>query len=208
MPLLPSEPNCFPGNLLADANLPQVGERSWWVLHTRPRQEKSLARQLLEARIPFYLPLISRRKRSQNRTLTSFNPLFDGYVFLLANRDERITALATARIVRSLSVTNQEGLHRDLVQVHRLIESGEPIIPEDRLAPGMVVEIQQGPLKGLLGKIVRGASGRRFVVEVDFIRRGVSVLLDEFALVQVEADEKTLAAGEMLMGTRPSFQPG
>jgi transcription antitermination factor NusG len=41
-----------------------------------------------------------------------------------------------------------------------------------------MVEIQDGPLAGLRGKIVQEASRKRVVVEVDFIQRAASVLLD------------------------------
>jgi hypothetical protein len=39
---------------------------------------------------------------------------------------------------------------------------------------------------GLKGRIKRTASGRRFVVQVDFIQQGASVLLDDFALARID----------------------
>jgi ribosomal protein L24 len=51
--------------------------------------------------------------------------------------------------------------------------------------PGDVVEISSGPLAGLTGTIVRTATARRFVVTVDFIQQGASVLLDDHTLVPV-----------------------
>jgi transcriptional antiterminator RfaH len=183
MPLLPPEPTVYPEGLLsAEAATPEASERSWWVLHTKPRQEKSLARQLLKGGVPFYLPVIARRCLVRNRVQHSHVPLFAGYVFLLGDRDERVTALATGRVVRSLNVVDQPGLWRDLRQISRLIATGAPITPEERLLPGAAVEIRTGPLAGLTGKILRTASGRRFVVQVDFIQQGASVLLDEFHL--------------------------
>src|SRR5207245_2119577 len=97
-----------------------------------------------------------------------------------------LVAMSTRRVVSALSVVEQEGLWHNLCQVHRLITSGQPITPEDQLVPGNVVEIRSGPLAGLRGKILQRASRRRFVVEVDFIQRGASVLLDDFALVKVD----------------------
>jgi transcription antitermination factor NusG len=85
-------------------------------------------------------------------------------------------------------VADQEALWNDLQQVQRLIATGAPLLPENGLAPGMKVDIRQGPLAGLRGKIVRTASGQRFVVEVDFIQRGASVLLEDFTLVISEQD--------------------
>ena len=74
----------------------------------------------------------------------------------------------------------------DLRQINQLIASGAPITPEERLTPGVSVEIRSGPLAGLKGKILRTASGRRFVVEVDFIQQGASVLLEDYCLTTVD----------------------
>jgi transcriptional antiterminator RfaH len=158
-----------------------AGQR-WWVLHTRPRQEKSLARQLHSGHVPFYLPLIARRSRIRGRIVTAHIPLFAGYLFLWAEEKERVRALATNRVVRAIPVADEAQLWRDLRQVHQLIATGAPITPEDRLAPGMEVEIRQGPLAGLQGVILRAGKGRRFVVRVNFIQRGASVEVDDFLL--------------------------
>ncbi len=184
MPVLPPEPNAFPDDLFAAAT-ELAADRSWWVLHTRARQEKSLARHLCQARVPFYLPLVGKRGVARGRVFTSQIPLFPGYVFLLGRREERLTALTTNRVVHALEVADQAKLWHDLSQVWRLIQSGAPITPEDHLEPGAFVEIQHGALAGLKGRIIRAASGRRFVVEVHFIHRGASVMLDDFHLVPI-----------------------
>jgi transcriptional antiterminator RfaH len=184
MPLLAGEPRIFPDNLFEQKEN-QITNRAWWVFHTRPRQEKSLARQLLASGIPFYLPLISKRFRVRRRTITTHIPLFASYLFLHAEQDERVAALATNRVVRNIPVADQGKLWRDLTQVHRLIDLGVPITSEESLTPGSVVEIKSGPLTGLRGKILKHASKKRFVVEIDFIHRGASIVLDDLTLAPV-----------------------
>ena len=187
MPILQAEPDIFPAELFAaDPPPPEAEGRAWWVLHTKPRQEKSLARDLYRRQAPFYLPLVPRRNRIRGRVLTSHLPLFPGYVFLLASPEERVAALATSRVVRALPVADQLRLRRDLLEVNRLIASKEPITLENTLTPGDRVEIIAGPLLGLRGKVLRSASGCRFVVEVDFIQKGASVEVDESTLTRVE----------------------
>lgn len=185
MPVLQAEPDRFPEELFGHLSVP-LTNRNWWVLHTNPRQEKCLARLLHSNRVPFYLPVISRRSLVRGRTMTSHIPLFTSYLFLLGTEEERIRALATHRVVQSLKVPDQERLWQDLQQIYRLIETGAPITPEDRLEPGMRVEICSGPLSGLKGTIIRTASRRRFVVQVDFIHRGASVEVDDFTLTRAE----------------------
>src|SRR5688572_17709596 len=44
MPLLALEPSIYPESLLAEPIAPATTQERWWVLHTRPRAEKALAR--------------------------------------------------------------------------------------------------------------------------------------------------------------------
>jgi transcription antitermination factor NusG len=185
MPLLRSEPNVFPDNLLRDNDHVLSSERCWHVARTLPRQEKALARQLRKLQVPFYLPIISRRLRSSKRTLTAHIPLFPGYVFVFADSEERLAELSTRRVAQSLAVVDQEELWRDLRLIDQLIASGAPITPEDRLVPGTRVTIRSGPLMGMEGTFVRTASGNRLVVHVNFIQRGASILLDDFAIEEL-----------------------
>jgi transcription antitermination factor NusG len=185
MPILQREPDLFPAGLFGGDSAGGGSGRLWSVLHTKARQEKSLARDLHRRSVPFYLPLVPRRSLMRGRAMTSYVPLFPGYVFLLADQPERLAALTTNRVVRALPVPNQERLWQDLRQVQRLIASNQPLTLEAALVPGATVEITAGPLAGLKGKIRRGASGCRFVVEVDFIQQGASVLVDEAYLTRV-----------------------
>lgn len=175
----------FPAGLLERAQ--PADDRAWWLLHTRPRQEKSLARNLFAAQVPFYLPLARRQGQMRNRVINSYLPLFPSYVFLRATQDERLLALSSSRVVGSIRVSDQERLICDLTQIDRLIRLGTPIAAEDRMVPGATVEIQYGPLAGLRGKIVQGATRNRFVVAVDFIQRGASILLDGDSLMPIRS---------------------
>jgi transcriptional antiterminator RfaH len=185
MPVLAAETQWHPDNLFSEGDSPVPAGHVWWVLHVKPRQEKSIARELLKREVAFYLPLVTRRWRSRTRTMASHLPLFAGYVFSRCDRAGRLTALSTQRVVRCLEVDDQTRLWGDLQQINRLIRSGAAVTSEARLVPGTPVEIDSGPLMGMKGKIIRSASGRRFLVEVDFIGRGASVLLEDGALTRL-----------------------
>jgi hypothetical protein len=189
MPILAAERNLHPLDLFEERSAGIAG-LTWWVLHTRPRQEKSLARELLKLNVAFYLPLIAHRNLIRGRVMESQLPLFPGYLFLLGSPEQRIAALSTRRVVRSLPVPDQGRLSDDLNQVFRLIRSGLPVRPEDRLETGATVVIRSGPLTGLRGVILKAGSGGRFFVQVDFIQRGASVLLDDFALAAVNSEDQ------------------
>jgi transcriptional antiterminator RfaH len=177
MPLLPLEPFVSPDDLLLDPAGPPA-EGRWWVLHTRPRAEKRLARELLRHCRSFFLPLHTRTWRSRGSTLSSHLPLFPGYVFLHGDGDARWTALETNQVARVIEVDDQRQLHNDLVRVHHLIVSGLPLTAEERLEPGSAVEITRGPLAGLTGKVLKKGKGLRLVVEIRLLQQGVSAEIE------------------------------
>jgi transcription antitermination factor NusG len=86
--------------------------------------------------------------------------------------------LTTNQVAHCIRVEDQAQLHQDLARVHRLMASGEPLTPEERIQPGDWVEITSGPLEGLQGKIIRRGKHLRFFVEVHFLQRGASVEID------------------------------
>jgi transcriptional antiterminator RfaH len=178
MPLLPSEPSLFPETFFSSDDCSQAVP-DWLVIYTRARAEKALARQLLARRVGFFLPLHERRWLSPSgRTRCSYVPLFPGYVFLHGATETRWHALQTGMVSRCLSVADQIGLHQDLTRIYRLICSGAPLLPEERLEPGSLVEIVFGSLAGLQGKVIGRGKQLRLVVEVELLQRGVSVEID------------------------------
>lgn len=195
MPLLPLEPFVFPEDLFqAPARAPE-GAELWWVLHTRPRAEKSLVRRLLGRHHPFFLPLYQRRWRSRGRLLSAYLPLFPGYVFLMGDHQARLETLQTNLVVRCLTVEDQPRLHADLERVYRLMASGAPLTSEERLRPGTLVEITDGPLAGLQGKVVRQGKREKFTVEVDFLQRGASVELEGWMIKPLESGAAAPGSG-------------
>ena len=175
MPILRSEVELSPDGLLEQS--PDV-DRPWRVAHTRPRQEKALARELVAAGAPFYLPCQLRRVRVRNRVVTSRIPLFSGYLFVQSTDDERWRIAASKRVACFLNVRNETRFLEDLRSVWKVLDLGEPVTVEDGVSRGSPVTVRTGPLAGMTGVVEQVMGGFKFLVMVDFIRRGVSVTLD------------------------------
>lgn len=179
MPILSEQVACYPEQLFTQPDVSLEESQRLWVLHTKPRQEKALAKELLNRRISFFLPMRTNRKRSRGKTLTSYIPLFAGYVFLLADDQDRLDALKTNRVVHTLPVEDQNRLWFDLYQLRTLLFSKIAVTVEDCPPVGSVVEICSGPLAGLKGKLVGSDRGQRFLVEVDLIQKCAVITLAE-----------------------------
>lgn len=195
MPIRSPEPQCFPHNLLtnggqavgaahfADRFDPdQMVGRTWWVVHTKARQEKSFARELLDREIPYFLPQVSKTSVIRGRRRTSYIPLFTGYVFLYGSELERQQSLTTKRVANVLPVGGGEELARDLLQIWRLIEQDAPLTVESRLCAGDRVRVRGGALAGVEGTVIDRRGKCRVLVAVRLIQQGVSMEIDDFLL--------------------------
>ncbi len=190
MPLLPPETFVWPEELLSRP-MPGGEDVRWWALHSRPRAEKKLARHFLGRGLSFFLPLAKKRWRNRGRLFTSTSPLFPGYIFLLGDESARVSALTTNQVAQCIRVEDPARLHDDLARIHRLMISGEPLTPEERLQPGDWVEITSGPLEGLQGKVIRRGKHLRLFVEVQFLQRGASVEIDASMIRPADAPSET-----------------
>lgn len=185
MPILQSETYRYPDQLLNEGEcrgLKDGPERNWWVLQTKPRQEKSVARALLAKQVPFYLPIVKKDNFCRGRRTRSHIPLFSSYAFFFGDESERIAALETNRIAQMLSVTDQEEMWKDLRQIARLIEADAPLTLEARLGAGRRVRIKAGPLKGVEGTVLDRRSGARLLVSVRFLQAGASIEIEDYML--------------------------
>jgi transcriptional antiterminator RfaH len=188
MPILPAEPDLHPKDLWDRGRLFGPEER-WWCLHTKPRQEKAVARALKVRDVSYYLPQVIKVDRTpQGRRIRSNIPLFTGYLFLLGDERARYEALSTDRLAQVLDVYDQETLIRDLRQIYQMLASGLTVLPEPTMPVGSRVRIKTGPLMGIVGTVVRRGKRDQFVAVVQFLGRGATVELEDWQVERVEDD--------------------
>lgn len=177
MPILHPEPDIYPAELLDSQ---AARDQSWWAMYTMARQEKKLMRYLVDHRIGFYAPVITRRYRSPNgRLRMSTQPLFANYVFVNGDELQRYAAVSSGTVSRCCVVSNVQELLVDLKQIRQLIQQEAPLSPESKLVPGQRVRIRNGSFAGYEGVIFRREQEIRLQVVIRFMNQGVSVLLDD-----------------------------
>lgn len=202
MPILPAEPELYPPDLF-DGNGNGHGSGNgaeppdddpedhprWWCLHAKPRQEKAAARFLRDRRLPHYLPQVVKESRTPGgRKIRSVIPLFPSYLFFRGDRRQRLEAFGGGQLVTILEVDDQERLDGDLKQIHRMLSSGLPVVPEPEFPIGSRVRITSGPLSGLVGTVVRRGNRDHFVAVVHFLGKGAAVDLESWQ-VEPAAEE-------------------
>ncbi len=187
MPILRSEPDCFPPELLSnvDESLP------WWACYTRSRQEKQLMRSLRQASISYYGPVITRRYRSPSgRVRESHLPLFANYVFVCGDEMARYQAVCSGCVSRTIEITRPAELVSDLRQLQQLVLTGAPLSPEARIDSGDLVRVKNGQFAGFEGIVVRRQQQTCLIVQVRFMNQGASVVLDDCQLDLLQKAER------------------
>jgi len=176
VPILAAEPSIFPEKLFSIIERMDT-DAQWWVMHTRPRAEKALARRLFKKQTSFFLPVCQQIRNPEQRA-TAHLPLFPGYLFLHGPQGALHNALETKLVANCLEVADQYQLTADLRDIQRLIESGGPLSREFHPRPGTRVRMIRGPLKGVEGTVTRSGKSLRFVVQVQFLQSGAAVEVD------------------------------
>jgi len=171
MPLLPREPDLFPDDLFS---LPDE-EFPWGVAPLRRRQEKVLARFLLQNGVPFYLPQIEQVTKRGGRTYKSHLPLLTGYVFFRLAPTGRDLLWRSNVVAALLDVPDQVQLGSELAQLRALQLAGASLRPEPELAAGDPVRITGGAFAGYTGVVMRERGQARLIVQISLIRQAVAV---------------------------------
>jgi len=160
----------------------------WWVAHTKPRNEKVLAREMGVQVVFCYLPLCRRVTHSRNtgRVSRSNVPVFPGYLFFNGTEEQRLLALRTNRIANTLKVTDQRELVGQLRQIQQVLATETQFEQSTALDVGDWARVVAGPLVGLEGIVSRRARRLRLVLNVRMLAQSVSVEVSQDLLEKID----------------------
>jgi transcription termination/antitermination protein NusG len=157
----------------------------WWIAHTKSRNEKALAWDFHNARIPYFLPLVEHITISSGQKRRALKPLFPSYVFFCGTAGERYSALTTSRVCQVIPVRLREKFVGEIESVRKGIEVGSVTL-YPFAAVGKRCRIARGPLQGIEGIVVRNQDSVRIVLEVSMLGQGASLEIEADLLEPVE----------------------
>jgi transcription antitermination factor NusG len=163
--------------VIAPAPSPAV---QWYAIWTRSRHEKVVRDQLERKAIEVFLPTVAKWSRWKDRRKQIDWPLFPGYCFARFDAEQRLPVLTCNGVVQIVGV---DGVPSPIPQVEvegirTLVESELAYDACPFVREGDLVEVVSGPLKGVVGRLVRKAAHARLVLSVDLIGQAVSVEVD------------------------------
>jgi transcriptional antiterminator RfaH len=134
----------------------------WYAVNTKTRCEAFACASLERLGVEVFLPMLKEAKAVRGRRCTVTSPLFPGYLFARFDIPSQYRAVTYARGVRQIvsfgggpSVVDESIIEAIQAQA----TDGVIELPENRLSPGQVVRIKDGPLFGLEAVFERKLSG-------------------------------------------------
>ena len=160
---------------------------TWWVAHTRSRNEKIVAWSMAGKEIQYFLPMSWKVSRKKNRTLRSLLPVFSSYVFFCGQEKDRLEVLKTNRVANIISVYDQSRLVQELLPIEKALRAGKTLLPHEYIQLGQKCRVIAGPLMGTEGVVVRhGEKKLRLVLAVEMLGQATSVEIDTEMLEPLE----------------------
>lgn len=153
---------------------------AWFAVRTRARAEKAVRDQLVPRVPEVFLPTVTRWSRWKDRKKAIEWPLFAGYCFARFEPTNHIVVLTCPGVAGIISQTGRlaEVAEHEIDSLRTLLESGLQYDPAPFVKEGDTVRVAHGPLRGVIGRLVRKGEHARLVLSVDLISRAVSVTVD------------------------------
>lgn len=136
--------------------------------------------QLDRKAVECFLPTITRWSHWKDRRKRIAWPLFPGYCFARFDPKARLPILKLPGVVSIVSIEGEPApipVH-EIVSIRQLVESELAYDPCPLIREGSLVEVTHGPLKGVVGRLMRKDERARLVLSVDLIGQAVSVEVD------------------------------
>jgi len=162
----------------------------WFVIYTKPRREKKLADYALKNQICYFLPLIESVKHYDRKKVTYTKPMFTSYIFVRATFDQKQLLTVSGHTVSFIRVKDEKSFLEELRYIQKVREKKVEVAPHQYLEQGTWVRFKEGPLKGVVGLVADSRNIKKVVMQVNILRRAISVTAETNQLEVLEDYEE------------------
>jgi transcription antitermination factor NusG len=157
--------------------LPDMDDKKWFALYTKPRHEFKAKIQLDNLLIENYLPTLVQTRQWHDRKKKIIEPLFKGYIFICVDEKERITALQQSAIVKTVGFSGKPSVIPEwqIKNLKIVLAENPDIFVTDKIELGSNIVITDGPFSGVVGTVKEINNEKWLSVSVELLQRSVSV---------------------------------
>ncbi|MCF7919394.1 MAG: hypothetical protein K9N06_05720 [Candidatus Cloacimonetes bacterium] len=157
---------------------PSGADDNWFVVHTKPRQEKKLAQYSRQCAINYFLPLQDSTKVYNHRKIIFTKPLFPGYIFLRCSAAQKNILFRSGAVVRFIKVPDEDELLSDLINIYQSTEKHLPLEKHAYLSEGYHVRIKRGPFLDVEGIVVDSENPEKVIIGIHLIQQAVCITVN------------------------------
>jgi transcription antitermination factor NusG len=152
----------------------------WFAILARTGREKNATMLLENSGYECYLPVVKFTRQWSDRLKEIELPLFPGYLFCRMNPRNRLPVLMTPGVIQIVGIgkTPIPVEEQEIDAIQRVGKSGVSLMPWPYLQVGHVARIDDGPLRGMTGIVIRIKSGLKLVLSVSLLQRSIAVEID------------------------------
>ena len=154
--------------------------------HTKSRNEKALAHDLIRRQVSYFLPMTWKLRHQRGRKIKSLLPLFSSYLFFCGDEQQRLDVLKTNRVAGLIVVKDQRLLVEELSAIERALKAGAVLQKDRYVKAGQLCRVTGGPLRDVEGVVQRSGSAARLILKVDMLGQAASVEVDSDLIEIIE----------------------
>lgn len=179
-----------PGN--HETRMDEAMQFPWFALQVRTQHERGVAEFLRGKGYEWFLPMYKCRKRWSDRVKEVDTPLFPGYLFCRFDVQQRLPILKTPGVIQIVGYNRQPVAidESEISAIQTLVGSGFATQPWPHLQAGDKVQIESGPLRGLVGILTAFKGQHRLIVSITLLQRAVAVEIDSALVTPHGATEE------------------
>ncbi len=172
--------------MAAEASTPA---NSWYVVHTKPRQEATALAQLERQGYTCYLPFIQAERIRRGKASISPEPLFPRYLFIHLDSSQQGKSWAPIRSTVGVSNLVQFGQRTAKIDdaLIEALKTREQAIPTRELfQPGDAVIITAGPFAGLDAVYQTSDAERRAMILIELLSKTIALQINTASLSRTD----------------------
>jgi transcription antitermination factor NusG len=157
-----------------------ANQNLWFALKVKARWEETVVTHLRYRGYDPFLPTYVIKSQWADRVKSTELPLFPGYLFCqfdLRSRLPILTAPGVNYIVGIGRAPEPIG-EKEIESLRTVVGSGLYYEPHPYLTTGQFVQVEQGSLAGLVGRVVLQKNASRLIISIDLLMRSVSAEID------------------------------
>ena len=152
----------------------------WYLVHTKPKQEKCALENLRRQGYQCYLPIIPSEMLRQGGVVISDEPLFPRYLFIRLGQCGSAKSWAPIRSTRGVSRlvcfgTEPARVSEKLIELLKVQEASAQVEPKRFFGAGERVRLTEAPFSGVEGVYQVADGERRVMVLIEILGRSVAV---------------------------------